>query len=111
MAAGAMTCLADVDVLRGEGLTDSGMQVIGLFQTQGQPRRVVPAFALSTIVHTTGIFVLSYALLHAPRIEQPARSQYKVRHLELHQPETAASRTAGALYPTSHKAVSEQRQE
>jgi hypothetical protein len=101
MAAGAMWCLAD---MREHGLTDSGIQGLGLFQAQRQQRRGFPAFALSTVVHTGGIFAISYVLLHAPVIKDPSASQYKVRELELHQPETAASRAAEEMYPTPHPA-------
>jgi len=88
-------------------LTDSGIQGLGLYQVQRQQRRGFPAFALSTLVHGAGVFAVSYVLLHAPVIKDPTASHYKVRQLELHQPETAASRAAEALYPTAHAAKSE----
>ncbi len=97
-----------MQILRDQGLTDSGIQGLGLFQVQRQQRRGFPAFALSTIVHTAGIFAVSYALLHAPVIKDPAASKYKVRELELHQPETAATRAAEALYPTTRTAEPKQ---
>jgi hypothetical protein len=105
-----MRRLADIPMLRERSLTDSGIQGLGLFQVQRQQRRGLPAFALSTVVHAAGIFAASWALLHAPVIKDPSASHYKVRQLELHQPETAASRAAEALYPTAHAAKSDQKQ-
>src|SRR6185437_1801571 len=102
-----MRCGADIHLVREHGLTDSGIQGLGLYQVQRQQRRGFPAFALSTLVHGAGVFAVSYVLLHAPVIKDPTASHYKVRQLELHQPETAASRAAEALYPTAHAAKSE----
>ncbi len=110
MAADGMKCWADIQFLREQGLTDSGIQGLGLYQVQRQQRRGFPAFALSTMVHGAGIFAVSYVLLHAPVIKDPGASHYKVRQLDLHQPETAASRAAEALYPTAHVAQPAQKQ-
>jgi len=96
-----MQCWADIQLSREHGLTDSGIQGLGLFQVQQQQRRGFPAFALSTLVHAAGVFAVVYVLLHAPVIKDPDASKYKVRELELHQPETAASRAAEAMYPTA----------
>jgi hypothetical protein len=90
-------------------LTDSGIQGLGLFhELRPQQGRSFPALALSSMVHGAGIFALSYALLHAPVIKDPTASHYKVRQLELHQPDTAASQAAEAMYPTTPAAQAKQ---
>lgn len=72
----------------------------GLFSTPAPSRRGFPAFAVSIALHGIGFAVLMYGLLYMPVIRQdPLDSRYKVRHLDLHVPETAASRAAEALYP------------
>jgi hypothetical protein len=95
-------------------LTNSGNELLGLFEVHEAPsRRRLPSFAVSTTLHGVGIALISYTLLHAPHIVQdPASRQYKVRHLDFHVPETAASRTAEALYPKENPApVAEKKQE
>lgn len=106
-----MNCLADVEELGIKGLTESGIQEIGLFQLHRQQRRGFPAFALSTVVHGMGVLAISYALLHAPVIEDPTGAHYEVRHLELHLPDTAARRAAEAFYPTGRKVHSGAKQD
>jgi hypothetical protein len=82
------------------GLTNTGSDLTSLFQTQPRTRRGFPSFAISTVLHGIGIVLLGYGLLHRPVIAvDPISRNYKVRHLDLHVPETAASRAAEALYP------------
>jgi hypothetical protein len=87
-------------------LTNTGNELTGLFQVQPARRRGTPAFAISTALHGFGVAMVSWALLHNPAIIQdPLSRNYKVRHLQLQVPETAASRAAEALYPNRNKTV------
>ena len=79
----------------------TGSELTGLFSATAPTRRGFPGFAISIALHGIGIALLSYGLLYNPVIKtDPISSNYKVRHLDLHVPETAASRAAEALYPT-----------
>jgi hypothetical protein len=85
-------------------LTNTGYELTGLFQVQPARRGGNPAFAISTALHGFGIAMVSWALLHNPAIIQdPLSRNYKVRHLQLEVPDTAASRSAEALYPNRNK--------
>jgi hypothetical protein len=73
-----------------------------LFCAPQPVRRRFSAYAFSLILHGISILLLSYGLLYAPLIQdEPIRSHYKVRHLDLHAPETAANQAAEALYPNA----------
>jgi hypothetical protein len=81
-------------------------ELTGLFQVLPPRRRGFPAFAISTTLHGAGIAMISWVLIHNPTIvRDPISKNYKMRHLELHTPETAASRAAEALYPNQNKAT------
>jgi hypothetical protein len=68
-------------------------------------RRDYPAFALSGALHVLGVLMVAWVLLHNPIvIQDPLSRNYKVRHLELDRPDTAASRAAEALYPNRKQA-------
>jgi hypothetical protein len=50
--------------------------------------------------------MIAWGLIHTPAIvRDPVSRNYKVRHLELQVPETAASRAAEALYPNQNRAA------
>jgi hypothetical protein len=85
-------------------LTNTENELTGLFQAPVAQRRGLPAFAISTALHGCGIAMVSWALLHTPAIVQdPLSRNYKLRHLQLQVPETAATRAAEALYPNQKK--------
>jgi hypothetical protein len=85
-------------------LTNTENELTGLFQVPAAQRRGFPAFAISTALHGCAIAMVSWALLHTPAIIQdPLSKNYKMRHLQLQVPETAASRAAETLYPNEKK--------
>jgi hypothetical protein len=63
--------------------------MISIFaETLDQSRRGLSSLVLSSGLHVAGIGLLSYGIMHAPRIEQPVMAErYTVRQLDLHSPE------------------------
>ena len=87
-------------------MTNTDNELTGLFQVLPPRRRGFPAFAISTALHGFGVAAVTWALLHTPAvIKDPLSKNYKVRHLQLQTPETAASRAAEALYPNQNKST------
>jgi hypothetical protein len=80
-------------------------QIISLFEEHKPARRGISSVFLSGIFHGLGGAILSYGLLHAPRIREPIITErYSVRHLDLHSSELGASSNPNDSYYPQMKA-------
>jgi hypothetical protein len=85
--------------------------MISIFNESPAPRRGVSSVVLSSGLHIVGVGLLSYGVLHAPRIQEPIITEkYSVRRLDLHSPEPRPEKTADgkSLYPRTHAAKQEE---
>jgi len=76
--------------------------MISLFAEQKAVHRGVSPVVLSCGLHVVGLGVLSFGILHMPRIQQPiVTERYSVRQLDLHSPELRTKKSAESenLYP------------
>lgn len=75
-------------------------QMISLFEEHPPVRRGVSSIFLSAIFHGLGAGVLSFGLIHAPRIREPLLTErFSVRRLDLHSSELNADRPNDRFYP------------
>ena len=66
----------------------NGSQFISLFEEHRPVRRGVSSVFFSAVFHGLGAGLLSFGLLHLPRIREPLLSErYSIRHLDLHSSE------------------------
>lgn len=69
--------------------------LVSLFEEPRSSSRGVSAFLVSSVAHGIGLGLLSYGLVHGPRIEDPiVTERYSVRHLELHTPPSSSQDVA-----------------